>query len=106
MTEHETEAIGTAGFGLNIRRDYHVVVGKTYRVEPLNPKAVKNRGRLCTVESLISPWSKDRHAGSAVVRFQDTNRVGHVTVFELVEASVIPSADSIGNPLENQTHVV
>lgn len=67
-------------------KEIHVIVGKTYRVEPLNPKATKNRGRVCTVDDLLDGSGKENVLclDMAVVKFHDTNRIAKVSVSDLV----------------------
>lgn len=68
-------------------RKVHIFAGRTYQIVPHNPRAVKNRGRVCTVIGIIPQFSKHDHAGKAVVRFHDTNREGEAECRELLEVA-------------------
>lgn len=71
------------------QRKVHIFAGKTYEVVPHNPRAVKNRGRICTVIGIIPQFSRHDHAGKAVVRFHDTNREGKADCSELFEVAAV-----------------
>ncbi|MDB5347082.1 MAG: hypothetical protein JWP89_5459 [Schlesneria sp.] len=86
--DEETKFTTGDPHGGNLRK-VHIVAGKTYQVVPQNPRAVKNRGRICTVIGIIPHLSKHNHAGKAVVRFHDTNREGKANCDELFEVDGI-----------------
>lgn len=76
----------SSGFGRNMpRREIEVVVGKTYLIEPMNPRAKVNRGRLCTVLEFIDSSGKDINADKAKVKFQDTGKTGKVDLSSLTD---------------------
>ena len=55
------------------------IPGKTYRIEPVNPKKRKYRDRICT----FLKYDEDRNH-IAAVRFNDTHREGKIPVVDLV----------------------
>lgn len=69
-----------SSFGRKKRAPVTLTVGETYRVEPLNPRKKKHRGRVCT----ILEFDNDFMPRKASVRFHDTNRVGKVELSDLV----------------------
>lgn len=54
-----------------------ICVGGLYRVQPQNPKKIKDRGRICRVSKIASP--------SCDVVFDDTGRRGRVDLSDLVD---------------------
>src|SRR5581483_8200790 len=65
-----------------------LVEGFAYCVRPLNPRAVKNRGRLCT---LVEIDPKHPTCPSRVsVKFDDTGRVGRVHPEDLIGQLISP----------------
>lgn len=76
-------------FGRKLNREMEIVVGKTYLIEPMNPQATKNRGRLCTVLEFIDSSGKDISADTAKVKFQDTGRTGKVDLSSLIDPPAI-----------------
>lgn len=64
-------------------RKVELVVGRTYRVEPLNSRKLKNRGRECLLLDFV-PVSKQDPSMVAKVRFLDNNRIGKIEYSDLV----------------------
>ena len=66
-----------------ISRITRPVKGQTYKIEPINPKKRKYRGRICT----FIDYDEDR-IQIATVRFNDTNREGKIPVDDLVQIAI------------------
>ncbi|MNV88704.1 hypothetical protein D3C71_1829300 [compost metagenome] len=59
-----------------------IKLGDSLTIQPDNPKKMKNRGRQCTIEG----FHKDDigYPIQAIVKFNDTNKIGKVDLIDLV----------------------
>jgi hypothetical protein len=64
-------------------RKISLEIGRTYTIDPLNPKRLKNRGRIVRILGFNDNFMPDK----AIVRYLDTNRRGLVYVGELAHLS-------------------
>lgn len=68
----------TAGFG-NKQREIPLIPGSRYRIEPLNPKKLKHRGRMCVLIQYDAAYFDQGQ-----VRWEDTKRIGQVELSDLL----------------------
>ena len=66
------------------RREVILEVGREYIVDPINPRAKRNRGRRCELLGFVE--SKDGKRTKAKVTYLDNRRVGRVELHNLAEA--------------------
>lgn len=80
MDSHHSDAhVVVAYFGRK-KREVRLIAGREYRVEPLNPLKMANRGRACIFLGYGN--------GGARVRFLDSGRTGTVDDVDLLESGV------------------
>ncbi|WP_319549329.1 hypothetical protein [Desulfogranum marinum] len=78
-----TTAIHEENGELRVERggvEVNVVVGEKYKIEPINPRKKKNRGRICKILNLPSEFMSTE----ALAKFEDTKRTGKVDIRELL----------------------
>ena len=67
----------------NMEREVLLEVGREYVISPLNPRAMRYRGRRCAILDFVP--SSDGEETVASVRYLDTNRVGRAKLTHLEE---------------------
>lgn len=87
MTDERREVRSLVTFGKQVRH-VHVVVGRTYLVQPLNPLKKKHRDRICTVTRIL--MDKEIFPCGAEVKFADNGRRGRVELDDLVPSENLP----------------
>ena len=86
--------ITTGGGYCGQARSFEVIVGRRYRIVPLNPRKKKNRGRECEVTGIrrVGP-KKDLYVN---VRWLDTGQAGWTSTEDFLPISANPETDSYG----------
>ncbi|MCE9555704.1 MAG: hypothetical protein K8T91_20330 [Planctomycetes bacterium] len=69
-------------FGQDRARRRALIIGQQYLVYPMSPRKKKHRGRRGVIES----FDDDFMPHFALVRFDDTNRLGKVDISDLMPA--------------------